>query len=246
MKRKNEFIAFTSGVLLALAFPPFRLGFLAYISLLPIFYLMVAENGKRALRLGYFWGFGFNLSMLYWVIWSTIPGGIACIFFLPLYASLLFYILFYSYRKIGIKVLFLFPFLWTAWEFLRSQGEIGFPWTSIVYTQTYYTPLLQYTPVTGAYGISFWICCMNVLFYFFIKDIITRKKANRYGIFIALFILVPLLHGRFVINKGEYYNEDRKVKGKSVDRWKNGYDMFIWWISGKENKKDDALWLFEG
>jgi len=33
---------------------------------------------------------------------------------------------------------------------------------------------------------------------------------------------------------------------ESMARWKDGDEMFDWWISGKGNKEDDGLWLFEG
>lgn len=41
--------------------------------------------------------------------------------------------------------------------------------------------------------------------------------------------------------------DNRKSRGsKSVNRWKDGKEMFDWWISGKGNKQDNSLWLFEG
>jgi len=35
-------------------------------------------------------------------------------------------------------------------------------------------------------------------------------------------------------------------EAKCIERWRDGDEMFDWWISGKGNKKDNSLWLFEG
>ena len=212
MKRRNEFIAFSTGVLLALTYPPFKSGFIAYIGLIPLFYLMESERGRRGFRLGYLWGLGFNLAMLYWIIWATIPGGVAAVLFLPLYSAVLFYIIFYSYKKIGRKSLYIFPFFWTASEYLRSQGVLGFPWTSIAYTQTYYAPLIQYASITSAYGVSFWVCYLNVLFYFFFQNLHNTEKIIKYVIVIILVFTIPFIYGMLVIGKGEFLNENRKIK----------------------------------
>jgi len=42
------------------------------------------------------------------------------------------------------------------------------------------------------------------------------------------------------------YARRKEAGAKSIERWQNGDEMFEWWLSGKGNKKDDSLWLFEG
>jgi len=212
MKHKNDFIALFSGVLFAVFYPPFKAGFLAYAGFLPLFYLMNAENGEKGFRLGYLWGFGFNVATLYWIIWATPPGGLASILFLPLYSGIFFYTFFYVFRKIRFKALIFFPFFWTAFEYLRSLGVIGFPWTSLAYTQTYYPELIQYSSYTSAYGVSFWMCWVNVLFYFLFKNVNNYKLVIRYGILIFAIILLPYLYGGYVINQENFINENRKIR----------------------------------
>jgi len=212
MKIRNDFIALSSGALLAITYPPFKFGFLACIGFLPLFYLMKTEKGCRGFRLGYFWGFGFNLTMLYWIIWSTIPGGISAVFFLPLYSGVFFYVMFYTYRKLGKKSVLLFPFFWTALEYVRSQGALGFPWTSLAHTQTYYPSLIQYSSFTGMYGVTFWVCWLNVLFYLLLRNLKNYKRLIYYTAVLCLIILIPFLYGHSLVEKGDYLNKDRKIK----------------------------------
>jgi apolipoprotein N-acyltransferase len=45
--------------------------------------------------------------------------------------------------------------LWTAAEWLRAAGQIGFPWSTLGYSQSANTLLLGLASVTGVYGLSF-------------------------------------------------------------------------------------------
>ena len=173
--KKNLLLTFLTGIMMWLAFPPFKMGFLAYASLIPFFYLLEEKSFGESFRWGYLTGFISCIGTLYWINWVTLPGGIATIFVLPLYFSI--YALIHSFLKeqLGEKFIFAAPFIWTAVEFLRSLGEIGFPWTSLAYTQTYYPILIQYASITSVYGVSFWIILINVLIYQIIKQWGNRK-----------------------------------------------------------------------
>lgn len=66
---------------------------------------------------------------------------------------------------------------------------------------------------------------------------IKKQSANRY----------PRMENTFRIAFRRRY-EICKQRGliSILNRYKNGDEMFDWWISGKGNKKDKTLWLFEG
>lgn len=43
------------------------------------------------------------------------------------------------------------------------------------------------------------------------------------------------------------YDRRKAVGAKSIERWKDGNEMFEWWLTGEASGKDDGgLWLFEG
>ncbi len=75
----------TAGVLTALAFPPFNMGQLAWLSLVPL--LFAVENCDRgeAFRRGYIAGLVFFGMTVWWVVHVTVPGAVALIAFLALY-----------------------------------------------------------------------------------------------------------------------------------------------------------------
>src|SRR4029077_3418936 len=56
------------------------------------------------------------------------------------------------------------PFLWVTFEFVRAHlPEIGFPWTLLGYPASANLALVQLTPITGIYGLSFFVAAFNAL-----------------------------------------------------------------------------------
>src|SRR5215467_12177424 len=56
------------------------------------------------------------------------------------------------------------PFLWVALEFARTHLPIiGFPWNLTGYAAAGSLALLQLTPITGIYGLSFLIAAYSSL-----------------------------------------------------------------------------------
>jgi len=102
---KNYIFAVILGSVLALAFPPLQLGFLAYFSLIPI--LRYAEKGSvsAAFKIGYWWGFGFQAALLFWMAVSTVLGAVLSFFWVSLYPALALMIYRWFYQKIGRKAL---------------------------------------------------------------------------------------------------------------------------------------------
>ncbi|MDW7680167.1 MAG: hypothetical protein SCK70_06360, partial [bacterium] len=83
--RRDFFLALLTAVFISLAFPPLKLGFIAYFGLIPFFFLLENKTIKQSIRWGYLTGFLINFGTLYWINWVTVPGAIAAIFYLPVY-----------------------------------------------------------------------------------------------------------------------------------------------------------------
>jgi len=202
MRRRAYIFVLISSLLFSLTFPPFPLGFLAYFSLVFLFFALERQKDWDVFKLGYLWGLLTNSLLLFWIAYAApiaILGAIGAILVLSLYPALLFWLFNQIQKRLGLKAIFFLPFLWVGMEYLRSLGEIGFPWLNLAYTQTYYLELIQYASFTGVWGVSFWVILLNVLVFLVIKNFQSLRKVFLLaGIFVILLIL-PYIHGKSVI-----------------------------------------------
>ncbi len=150
-----------SGLLLGLAFPPLP-GLLAWVGLVPLLCLIDGGCARRAFQRGYLSGVAFNVVALYWIACLTPLGALAAVLYLPVYTGLFAVGMTRLVRRFGASALWGAPAVWTAIEYLRSLGELGFPWTALGHTQTRYLPLIQHAEWTGVYGVSLWVVAVNV------------------------------------------------------------------------------------
>src|SRR5207244_11835364 len=61
--------------------------------------------------------------------------------------------------------------VWTAVEFLRSRGPLGFPWALLGASQHQAASVIQIASLTGVYGVSFLVALTNATLYV----ILTRR-----------------------------------------------------------------------
>lgn len=220
MEIRKQVVIFSAGAAMAFAFPPFAGGFLAYAGLAPLLYWLRDSDAPNAARTGFFWGLGFNAAALYWICYSTILGGIASIILLALFSMVVPVVYSLGYRFWRERFVWCFPFLWTGWEYIRSFGDIGFPWVIMGNTQTYYTNSIQYISYTGIYGASALVCLVNVFFYKFFGSASLREML-RWSVAILIALLIPYLHGIWV--KKSYVESDDALRISliqgNIDPW---------------------------
>jgi len=211
--KKKLFFSLLTGVLLSFAFPPFRMGFLAYFALIPFFLVLEETDYKESIRWGFLFGLFVNIGTLYWINWVTVPGAIGAILYLPIYY--VFYGLLHTFlrKRLGENQLYVWvPFLWTGMEYVRSLGVLGFPWNSLAYTQSYYLSLIQYVSYTSVYGASFWVVLINVIILLLIKNIASNfRRTVVYFIVLILLFILPWLCGKLII-PGDEYVPDEKIR----------------------------------
>lgn len=186
-----------AGGLLALAFPPFPFGFLAHVAIAVALLAVRRASVQTAAWRGFVFGFVFHLATIYWTGWVSVPGMFTMVAVLGLYVSLVFAVYAFAYRLLGEKAVWLFPFFWTAHEYLRGLGDLAFPWTNLSLSQVHYLNLIQFADVTGDLGVSFWIVLVNVLVYrmIVVATAPRRRPIGAYAAAILLLIVVPFLYG---------------------------------------------------
>lgn len=199
IKKRDFLLALLSGLLTAFSFPKFNLSFFAWISILPLLFVIQKYKPKQSFLLGLVAGFSHFALLIYWI--PSVPvhyGNIS----VPL--SFLIYIIFVLYlslfwgcfsavfSKIHLSfprfVFILTPFLWISFEYILTHLLTGFPWELLGYSQFKNLPLIQLASVTGVYGISWVLVILQSLFLYSIKF---RKRAP----FFLAIALVLLFHG---------------------------------------------------
>ncbi|MBZ5554831.1 MAG: apolipoprotein N-acyltransferase [Acidobacteriia bacterium] len=206
-------LAVLSGFLLALTFPKFNCGWLAWFALLPLFFVLLQPISRRASFL-YSLVFGgvFYALLLYWVAgvmhqFGFLPLPLAILFllgfsiynalFLALFGILARKILTQNYLylkwflptppQIALLNSALVAALWVSVEFLQTHLFGGFPWCLLGYSLVNYLGLMQVTTVTGIYGVSFLVCGINVLL---AQALYQRKRPLFVGTAIVLGLLL--------------------------------------------------------
>ncbi len=171
--RQKIFPALASGLLLTGAFPDWGFSYLAWIALVPLLISLRDLSPGNAFRAGFLTGMVHYLTLMYWLAYTISTYGkmpwYLCGLILFLFAAYLAcYFALFSMLLIrvsrGSRVgLLTAPLLWVALEYVRSFLFSGFPWELLGYTQFDVLPLIQFSDITGVYGVSFLIVLSNVV-----------------------------------------------------------------------------------
>jgi apolipoprotein N-acyltransferase len=195
-------LAVLSGVLLGVSFPPFPLGLLAWVGLVPLLLVLNAQPRPRgAFRFVYAAMLAFHLITLNWTgdyveaqdVYMMIAGALTMFlhpffYFLPLGGYLI------VRRHLGEHVaLTALPFLWVGYEYSHTLTEWSFPWLTLGYSQSYNIARIQYIDFTGVLGVSFWIVVLNVLVYHILRALIEGKAVRSVAVIRPAAILLVLM-----------------------------------------------------
>lgn len=226
-RRRMYGLAALSGVLLGFSFPPFPLGLLAWVGLVPLLLVLNALPRPRGgLRFIYAAMLVFHLITLNWTgdyvqandVYMMIAGAVTMIlhpffYVLPLGGYLVLR------RHLGEQVaLTALPFLWVGYEYTHTLSEWSFPWLTIGNSQSYEIARIQYIEWTGIFGVSFWVVVLNVLVYYIVRALLERNALRSRAVVIPAVALVvlailPSIHGWLVLR---FSGNDGTVRRDSV------------------------------
>lgn len=206
-------LALLSGALTALSAPKFGLSFFAWISLIPLFLIIMKKTPGQSFLLGLIAGASYNAILLYWI--PSVPAhygglsiGISIIIYVALFLFLALYWAFFCLiwtiisRRFPRLVFLLAPFLWVSFEYILTYFFTGFPWGLIGSTQFSNIWFIQIASITGVYGLSFVLILFQSLFLYSMKY---RKKWPFFSV-IALVLFIHL--GGFLSLKKHPPHED--------------------------------------
>lgn len=202
-------LALGSGVALALSFPDYHLSLLAWAS---VGMLILASTGARpaeSLVYGFLHGLVFYPVCLPWIDtvmqqygsvdpWSSagivgligLAGGI-------IWSSFSWTVAVTSKRSPALACT-VAPFFWVTLEFARTHlPYIGFPWNLTGYAARGSLALLQLTPVTGIYGLSFLIAAYSsVIAYAFL---VRSRRAWMTVLVVSVVLVLTAVGGGYFV-----------------------------------------------
>ena len=211
MKINKLILPLMSGLLLGLSYPPFSLGFLAWIAFIPLLHCISKEEriGQKAL-FGFVACFTSNLIILNWMgLNSGTSPAVAIISYLTLslYLTIFWMAFIISTHFIPKKIeLLLTPLSWIFFvEFLRNIGPLAGPWMNLSLTQSEYIRIIQLASIE-VHAISFMVIFFNLILYrFFIE---------RNTVFLKYFVLILcsiLFFGNYHVNSQNNRSIEKSV-----------------------------------
>ena len=174
LPRRDWFLLISGSILLFFAYPPFHLLIPSFVCLAPVVAALGdAERDGRPLRRHLAQGFWFGIlssaALLYWMPIALnrvnpvfLAGYPLALLVLGAHGAIAFGLVGWLTRWTGITVVTVFPFVWTASEWLIAhQGAVRFPWLGLGTSLTGYVTLVQIADVVGARGVTFLLAMAN-------------------------------------------------------------------------------------
>jgi len=194
---KDVLLALVSGSLTAIAFPGSGLFVLAWVSLVPLFYILRQHTSGQSFGLCFLAGFAFYGILLNWIPAVPLHYGnlsrgfsllvyLALILFLSLFWGLFGLIFGRTRLRYPRLAFYLAPFIWVGVEYLLTFILTGFPWGLLGYTQYRNLLVIQAATIGGVYAVSFLIVLLQSLF------ILSMTHKSRAPFFAALAIVVAV------------------------------------------------------
>jgi apolipoprotein N-acyltransferase len=231
-----------AGALTTLAFAPFNLSWLVFLTLASAFYLWHKLPAKQAAVNGWMFGLGLQCTGVSWIYYSLHIHGsapaffaILLIFLLSSYLSIYTALAAYTVNrflpdKAVLRLLFFYPASWLLFEWLQGYVMTGFAWMQIGYTQID-LPLAGFAPVLGNHAVGGVIAfCAGALTLLVKQGLFKQgqKISYKYSVFAVSAVLLLWLLGGLLktIDWTEQYGEPIKVsviQGNIAqkDKWKS-------------------------
>lgn len=188
-----------AGLLFALAYPPLDLLPLALIGLWPFLAFLDHEEGLRpraAFVGGYLFGLAHFGALLYWIAGLSgfsvmaVPAYVASVLILAFNGGLTGIAVALGRRR-GVSAAVSFPLAWTVVEWLRSFGDLGFPWAVAGDTLASYPLLIQTAELGGVWLLTLWVTGLSATLYRLARPLTATRRLHVALLAVVLAAVVP-------------------------------------------------------
>lgn len=205
----NSLFAFLGGAATVLAFAPFELQPLAFLTIAFLIHEWVTATPSRAAWLGFWFGLGLFGAGVSWVYVSLhqfggMPAPLAgfataafCAF-LALFPAAAGWLQARVPAPEAARACLLIPAAWTLLEWLLTWIFTGFPWLAVGYAAAGW-PLQGYAPLGGVYALSFLTVSIAGMLWLIVR----RRPRFLFAIVLVLGIGEALRHVQWSIPAGE-------------------------------------------
>jgi apolipoprotein N-acyltransferase len=224
-----------SAALLWLCHFPFAWGWLAWVALVPLLFLVRIDLSTK--KVGWFaWlaGLVFYFPVLQWMrvadyrMYATWIGlSLYCSLFIPVGILLVRRL----DRKTGLPLVLTCPAIWTALEYLRAHFLTGFPWYFLGHTQHDFPALTQIADIGGAYTVTFLVAGVNALIFEMLWKRLTKSNLSQLSgrsllwqtLGVALVLAGTLGYGMVRLNQEDFIRGPRValIQGNLDQRIRN-------------------------
>ena len=214
------------GAATSLGLPPFNFIIINFFTLSLLFGFLLkrskeTKNKKIFFFYGWFFGFGYFISNLYWISISLtfdqnfkflIP---ITIFLIPAFLAIFYGIVSLCYiilkPKRVVSSFLTFSLIFGILEFIRGSILTGFPWNLIAFSFSNHLEILSITSIIGTYGFN--LFCISLFVspaVFILRD--TRKDVG----ICFLFLIMPI----FFYIYGSFYKDRFHLSDKIIYDYK--------------------------
>jgi apolipoprotein N-acyltransferase len=218
----NFFYITFLGAISSYSLPPYNYFIINFITF-SLFFIFIFNKKKRTLnnksffKYGWYFGFGYFLFSLYWIVISLtfdqsfkflIPFAIILLpAFLGIFYGLITYLFSIFYSKNLVSSFFIFSILFGTIEFVRGFILTGFPWNLISFSFSNSIFFIQILSIIGTY--SFNLICISL---FTVPALFILRNSRTETMVCFFFILVSAMFLIFGNIKEHNYNSLKSVQ----------------------------------
>jgi len=183
----------STGLLLAVAYPPFEAGQMAWVALVPLLFAVRGATTGAAFRRGYLAGLVFFGATVWWIVCTTVAGTPVVLAVAGAAGLAGFLALYFGLGAMWWARLLpetdsvprnLFAIVagsagWVVLEWVRGWFLFGgFGWNMLGVSQHTALPLIQFADVTGVYGVSALVAVVNLAFFITVRRFLRQMRAG--------------------------------------------------------------------